>query len=380
MNSSKKDTTQLQFLRFAALFPIFLWHCLMSGFNSGPLEMMDKFHVGLNGVSFFFFLSGFISTYHSYDKEVKVTASGIFQYVLKRLKKVYPLYLVITLYSVMFYDLPIFIANGQYYEARYQAGLLARHILLIQSWIKVYPAEYFCFSEVGWYLSVMVFLYVMNIPLKALGMRIRRACTKEGSRLNESVVFAIILVVVYLMTVTYCWAVRDTDVEFWANTFPISRLGEYVFGMTLGFFLRSVKFDEIAERIPVPVYTIIEAATLLFWFWWGFSPMFPWAERIAHWFLSNLVLLTVFTPGRGWISALFRKDPFRYLGDISFEFYLIHSMVLKTFVKLTDKATLATHRGDLLSLYGCLILAVMISALVAHKPFRLPEKSGQGGT
>ena len=381
----KKNTTQLQFFRFAMMLPIFYWHAMGSGFNSHPLGFTQLFHVGLDAVSFFFFLSGFISSYHSYDKEVKVTASGICRYVFGKLKRLYPLYLVITLYSLMFYELPEQIAKGMFYEARYLISLLIRHLLLIQTWVKVYPGEYFCFSEVGWYLSAIVFLFAINMPLRALGMRIRRACAREDSKLNETAVFSILLIITYLLTVLWNWSFREMDLEFWGNTIPISRAGEYIAGMLLGYILRSVRFDEKAEKIPRLAYTFIELAAILFWYFWGYYAVVSvWAERIVRWFLSNLILIAVFTPGRGWISELFRKDPLRYPGDISFEFFLIHSMVLKTFIAITDSATLVTYRGDLLSMYGCMVLSLMMAALAPQKPFRSkptkPAPSGQKGT
>ena len=380
MNGMERNTTQLQFFRFAAMLPIFYWHARWAGFNSTPFSVTSNFHVGLDAVAFFFYLSGMISSYYSYDREVKVTASGIFRYVLGKIKRVYPLYLVVTLYSIMLSDLPAMIGNKMFSAARGDFLLLARHLLLIQTWIKIVPGEYFRFSEVGWFLSVMLFLYILNMPLRAAAMRIRRACAKEGSRINESVVFAAILVVAYLLTCLYCWAVRDMDVEYWGNTIPISRMGEYIAGMALGYLIRSLKLDEKAQNIPQGVYTIIEIAALAFWFIWGYSPMLYWAERVAHWFISNLVLLAAFVPGRGYLSSLFRKAPFRYPGDISFEFFLIHSMVLKTFMKLTDGASLATHGGDLISLYGCMLLALMMAALVAHVPFNASKgKPAKGG-
>ena len=362
---NKRRTDQLQFFRFGAIFWVFNFHALIHNIGDLIPDYNKWFSIGLSGVVFFFMLSGFISGYYSYEKDVTVTFSGIVSYVKQKLKKLYPLYLAVTLFSIIFTEIPGLIASRSWGALKYPLGLLARHLLLLQSWIKIFPGEYFTFSEVGWFLSTLLFMLILNLPLRAIATKIKK-------NKNSTVIFVIICLTSAAASILWCYLARGMDIEFWACTVPFSRLGEYVCGMALGYALFPIigRIEDSAKnRI---IFTVLEAVTIVIWLMWGKMGYPDWAQRIANWFVPNIILLTIFTPGIGYISSLLRIKPLKALGDVSFNFYLIHSMVINTYLAATDRDPAVT--ATKFSYIFCFGISLLISFLIHHAGSKKPSQ------
>ena len=97
-----------------------------------------------------------------------------------------------------------------------------------------------------------------------------------------------------------------------------------------------------------------------------YLPMEKWEYRIVHWIIPNIVLIAIFMHGKGIISNLLKKSAFVYLGDISFECFLIHQIVIY-FYKLSIGVYATQIVGRLFSIFFCLILTIMIANLVHSK-------------
>ena len=359
----KQETSQLQFLRMMAIMIIFRYHSVIYQFDPFPFNFGIWWNATSSAVVFFFMLSGLVSGYYSYERDIEMSVKESLKYVWKKLCRVYPLYLAVTLYSISFYDIPKLIASKSWDQLRYLMLLLARHMLLLQSWIKVYPGEFFCFSEVGWFLSTIMFLYLLNIPLRAVATRI-----KKNKR--SSVIFASISLGMVIAVYIYSYFLRNTDMEYTINLFPVSRVGEYICGMALGYLLFPLSRKLKENNVTKTVWTLAEITVLIIWWMWVYIPYAPWQFRIAHWLVPDILLLTVFTIGGGYISRIFRLKPLVYLGDISFEFYLIHSMVLKSYVLNTGGEATTTLMGTAFSLLLCAGVALLASALVSKVSYK----------
>ncbi len=358
---------QLQFLRFCAFLLVFNWHADWYA---------PRFFPGAYGaacaVEFFFLLSGFVSGYSSYGKDVSFSWKGMGTYLVKKLKKVYPLYFTVTMFTVAMTELPRFIAEHKSAETWGVGKILLRHLLLLQSW---FPTDYFDFSGVGWFLSTIFFLYILNLPLRALATRIR-------SHQRSMVIFGVITCVSIAVTVLYCYALRDTYMEFTEYVLPVAHIGEYVGGMSLGYLICGVKGrignggtsvrenDGSGKNARVMIMmSVLEVLSLAFWVWMMYTPISPWTARIVHWLAPNLVLVIVFGLGLGVVSSLFRCRGLVFLGGISFECFLIHKTVLEIYWKFTGIETTGI-RGNTFSWMFGLVMTVLIAALVAGKPLQ----------
>ncbi len=343
---------QLQFLRFCAFIMVFLWH----GKVWAP-AVIPVGNAAAEGVSFFFTLSGLASGYSYFLRQKPYSRREHVRYMWKKLKRIYPLYFCMTFLSLVFSGIPYWIVVKDFQSARPYLIQFAKNVLMLQSWYK--GGDYFSFGCVGWFISSIMFLYLLTPWLKALVSQLYK---RENGYRNLIVMFVIMIAV----TTGYCYVTRNGDQEFWQYVFPPARLGEYFAGMLLGFMIRA-GMDRVPDGPGIKIaFTCLEAAALLLWAGSLFLPFAWWKYRIVHWLFPNLFLLGIFALGRGRITDLFRMRLFRRLGDISFESYLLHFNILVLYG--TTGVGAAGRWGNLFSLAFCLALTLMLACLIA-KPY-----------
>lgn len=352
-----KRTNQLQFLRFLAFLLIFLWHC-----GSFGVPFYPGISGATNGVTFFIILSGFVSAYSAYDREIKSGIGDILAYLIKKLRKFYPLYFVTTLCTVGYSSLPSVVAAYNIQGIVESLKQLAKNLLLIQSW---FTEGYFSYNGVGWFLSTIIFLYIVNLPLEKF--------LKKIQNYKNSVVYYLgMIVLAYALLTGYCYCFRNKNLQFWEYVFPPARLAEYFIGAVLGNVVRyvvdqsekcSVKRKKYATMVSSTAgFTIFEAVALFYWVYAMYQEVDPWKQRILYWVIPNMAFITVFSFGYGLVSKVFLKPPFVFLGNISFECFLIHQIIISLYTYVSG-ATGVSSFGNLFSIIFCLMLTIILAAL-----------------
>ena len=352
MSNKYTETSQLQFLRFVAFMLIFLFH--VDNFHL-------KFMIGPNGaawaVCFFFVLSGFITGYSGYGKEVKLSIKEIFKLLFKKIEKFYPLYFSMTIFAIIISKIPVLIG---YHDFRGLLPLLLqllKNLLLIQSW---FPKGYFSFCGVGWFLSTIMFLYLFNIPLKSLLNKITKSKYKY-------VLYIVLFLLGIFITVIYSYAVRNLNQEFYDYVLQISRIGEYIAGMTMGYIVCSLSATIKRTTFTKILFTIFEVLSIVICYYCICvynSPAWQW--RIVRWLVPAFVLILIYGFGKGYISTLFRKRYFVLLGDISFECFLIHQIVAILYIKLVGSIP-STIIGNTFSIVYILFITLSIAYYIHNK-------------
>lgn len=348
MNKSLR-TDQLQFLRFCAFLLIFLFHMVDFQFSWMP---------GGNGaacaVSFFIILSGAITGIKSYGKEIKLSIKSIVRYMWGKIKKVYPLFFVANICAVMYSDIPGKIAEHSFLQLKELVMYLVRNLLLIQSW---FPSNYFSYFGSGWFLSTIMFLNLISIPITHVFSRVEK-------KKNPKIMFSLIFVVTVIIDFIYCYLTRNTNIEFTQYILPLSRIGEYVCGISIGYLAR-IQNNKIKDDIKTTVvYTIFEAVSIMLCISMMYVPYVSWTYRIIHWLLQNSLLIYVFSIGKGLLSKLFRLSFLRYLGDLSFECFVAQSIITELYIRCSY-----SHNFCILdktfSLVFCLLLILLVSSLIS---------------
>lgn len=342
--------TQLQFLRFIAFLFIFSWHI--------DIYHM-KFMAGGDGaawaVSFFFILSGFVTGYSSYNKNVKIGIKEIINELWKKIKKFYPLYFSMIVITIAFSKIPTYIALYKFSELWLSLIQLLKNILLIQSW---FPSGYFSYCGVGWFLSTIMFLYIFNIPFKYTLNKITKIKFKY-------IIYFLIFAVSIISIVVYSYCVRNLNMEFYNYVLPISRIGEYIGGMTAGFvinlFLEKIKDTKFNKLI----FTMLEIISILicYYFIYKYNSYIFWQSRIVRWLLPNFILIITFGFGKGYISQLFRIKFLVTLGNISFECFLLHQIIILIYLNMSKTPAITTS-GNLFSVCISLLITVSIAYFI----------------
>lgn len=312
---------QLQFLRFLAFMNIFLHHSEEWNFLGYPVQ-----HAGAFAVSFFFMLSGLVTGWSAFGKNTPLTFSNVCVAWWKRARKIYPLYVLTILLALLPSGFPELVAERDWLELRTMGKQLGANLLMLQSW----PSFYFgnsgyTFNGEIWFLSSLSFLWLFNV----LGEWILQKIEKSRGRY---VILGTVFCGLMVATVCYCRMTQNLDMTYWHYVFPPARLGEYLGGMVLGFSIRSFLLRWDKRRQWRAVFTVLEVAALAFWGWSLRRAGNYWMNHIVAWLIPNTFLLAVFTFGGGWISEIFRTKPLVHLGDISFECYMLHQMIIIRYI------------------------------------------------
>ena len=280
--------------------------------ESSPLTGAFAARVGNSGnigVALFLVLSGFLIYGNLMDRP-----QAYRPYARRRLRRVYPTYLfVLALYVALSLALPSHskLPSG----AAAIVGAVIANVLLLPGIIPVAPI-----ITVAWTLSYEVFFY-LTVPLLISGLNLRERTSTWRVRLF-----------VGLSAVT---AVAGAAIS---GSHP--RLAMFFAGMILWEWItsRSHEFTnnpQQAQRLDLAglgalVVAVIAPMVLL-------SEIAGGGPRLIVLWVAWPVLCAACFCVDGRASRLFSWTPLRWLGNISFSYYLIHSLVLQGFFEAVRK-------------------------------------------
>ena len=309
--SSSRHIATLQSMRFIFCMQIFMCHYFSNlGFHS-------FYYGGDAGVTFFFILSGFVLSIGCGTR----VEDGTFQYIQflrKRLVKIYPLHLV-TFTIALFMS---FVAGVKFN--------------IIKTLLHVFMLQEFTLSEdmlkygtgLSWFLGALFFCYLL-FPFLYRQLIISR---------NK--VFGALLTIYILSTLAIESCCNNSAIDNFVYAFPPLRVIDFAIGIiayrlyTAPFSIRlkqwiarqSTSLLSTLEIIIVAmsVLTYIPYCSLPSWI--RFAPLF-WLpfSLLIYWFaISN--------DNKGIISKLLSQRALVFLGNISFEIYMLHGIVITAFV------------------------------------------------
>lgn len=286
----------LQSLRGLFALGIFAHHFF--GFEAG----------GDCGVSFFLILSGFVLC-NGFEDRICRGEISYGRFVCDRLSKIYPLH-VLCLAAAIAVQLPVLTA----------ADILpdVSNLLLLQAWIPD-SSYYFSGNSISWFLSALLFAYLLFPPLVHLPGHLGLRGTASG---------------ICAMLTVYFIAVYFT--QHMVNNFiyvnPMMRLTDFVLGMFLwqiwrrGCDSRAVAY---LRARPAAVRTLAEGAAIAVFagalMIYAYIP--PQYSAASLWWMPSMLLIGTFTvlDARGGLfTRLLHLRPLISFGNVSFSFYMIH--------------------------------------------------------
>lgn len=289
---------------------------------------VGEFHVGPLGsaaVGLFFVLSGFVLS-HAYRGANTTTDPR--RFYLARFARIWPLHAVCLAL--------VFVAPGFQGPPQSAAewGSVTMHALLLQAWSTDIRFAH-AWNGPAWSLSVEAFFYVLFPMLAARSDRALFALLGLG--------FAGLLAL-------YAFADADvladpSRVDAWKTAFstmPLARVPEFLAGMCA----HAVWRRRSASRPPSTlVATVLElfvvTALLLLYRTWSPGQWGPaWADGASRQVsieslsrgpglcIAAATLISLLASGRGLLARALSIPFVVYLGEISYAFYLVHSMLL----------------------------------------------------
>jgi peptidoglycan/LPS O-acetylase OafA/YrhL len=272
----------LQSLRFVFVMMIFMSHFAYRGFT--PFDAG-----GDCGVVFFFLLSGFTMSM-GYGRSIADGSFRFSRYLKRRLLKVYPLHLLCLLLFLALFRPAL-------------DGALPVNALLLQSWIPD-SAYYFSYNGVSWFLSSLLFSYLL-FPI----------AYRKGN--------ALVLAVLLLFCLAVYVIVPYDRINALLYVSPLVRFVDFFLGIMLYKLFRSTPSLSVPNWIELLIVALL---VLALW-------IYPYTdEKLRNaplYWLVLLPLIFVFARQAGPVSRLLQNSVLQWLGSLAMPIFLLHPMVFR---------------------------------------------------
>jgi peptidoglycan/LPS O-acetylase OafA/YrhL len=345
---------------WVALFHMQAMKVLPFGF--APLRALAS--IGFSGVSFFFVLSGFILVY-TYSG--RPTSLRVFWQ--SRFARIYPAYAFCLLVTAPIFIYccaqmrcphPLVVVPEWTWVAQHTGLSAVLTLLLLQGWI---PQATEAWNIPNWSLSVEAFFYFM-FPF--LLPRLTRFSRRQLLAIVPAGwLFALAFTLTYMHF--HPDGVARTD-DWWINVIkfhPLMRFPEFLMGMAAGLlFQRGKQNRKMAWPLVLAGLGAIGLAAALFP-WIPFLVMHT--ALLAPAFVALIYGVALRPVGVGVLEVRFMEA----LGEASYPFYLLHSMVIFGFFGawMTGVARHQTLLGFVTGLTIAVVLAVLVDRFI-ERPLR----------
>lgn len=323
-SSNKKYILPLTSLRFFAAFFVMLSH--LSYLKNTNLDFLFV-NEGFISVTFFFILSGFILTF-SYQDRFLNKKTTIPQFYFARIARIYPIHIITFLISILLFSVG-------HYSFKYYLF----NITLIQSYIpnKKY---YFTFNYPSWSLSVEMFFYLL-FPFLL--------------KLKNKTLFLIASVLIIIKMIILFDSHEKTHAFMYIS--PLFRLQDFIIGILL-FRFRKNEFFEI-KGFYVSLLQIISILLLFTFVMISENINISYRYDIYYIFPMAFIIYS-FSLSDGIIGNCISNRFIVLLGEASFSLYMIHQLVIRFFLDISNKDQLLNWKLPVVIITISIILSVFM--------------------
>lgn len=329
----------LQSLRGIFAIMIFLHHFPVNGhglFAAG----------GDCGVDFFLMLSGFVMS-AGYGDRAADGSLDCRSYMWRRITRLYPLHLLCLMIYLLLCGWRI--GTGGYLR-------LVPNLMLLQSWIPV-ESVYFSGDAASWCLSDLMFFYAV-FPFLAAFLH------RHG---ELSISAAIAVTAAYFALI---WHIPEQWVTPIIYILPLTRLIDFVWGMLLWRAFTAIKRSQRLRglnmfwRSATEFAAVGVTATACIYF----GEITPRLSLASYWWIPSAIMIMVFAlhDGEGGIlSRLLNREAAVTFGNVSFNFYMLHLLVIigyKLLLSLTEM-----EEQPWLALPTLLAITTLLSFIVYYR-------------
>ncbi len=326
----------VQGLRALFAIGVILSHCYFLENYASSAQIFSRVLSKTAVVSFFFMISGFYTI--NLKQDIKFA-----KYLKQKIRRIYPLHLLILL--VMFL-LTILQHEFDFYSLK-NIVTLVMNACLLQTWsfdLSVATS----FNTVSWFLSSLLFCYVVSYWL----LKWMNGSDKKW--------FYIYLLSVLLLCFKVFMAIdhpTDDVGYYYCYLFPLAGLTDFMFGMIIGHTIKKVNWRRDG------VWTVLQAVALGFMVVTVLSKFYVFRNYSRAFLTIPATALIVFSFSKEtkFSKSVLGNRLMVFIGDISFEIYLIHVLCMS----LINKTGLTALISSSISPFAALILNIIICILVA---------------
>jgi len=329
-------------LRGLAIILVFLQHYCRIATHNWHLNGAARWlaiafsSYGNFGVELFFVLSGYLIY-----RGLILGRAPFATFAMRRAQRIYPAFLVVFCIYALFHPAT---ADKPVGDLAY----LIKNLLFLPGLFPIKPL-----MDVAWSLSYEIFFYLL------IGALVSLLALRERSR-----AFRLVIIALMAGTLTLASALHIHGVPIRALPF---------FG---GMLLAEVSITE-----PFSAFSLLVLASAFF-----LGVTMTLGITVGEWVQSAaFVMLTAgCVAGRGLTPQLFSWKPLRWLGNMSYSFYLAHGLAINTALLLVIRPLADFSHPDLafwllvpLIFCACLVPSAALFILI-EKPFSLTRRKAHG--
>lgn len=289
------------------------------------------------GVTFFMMLSGFVLYISTESKGEDIYAKQMVkEFMYQRLCKIYPLYFICWIAAIVLMP---------YSGSR--VGIFLG-IFTLQSWIPI-KEVYFAGNSVAWFISDLVFCYLIFVPL------FRLLNQKSGCG-----IYVVSLYFVLYLGVIVFLPERLVHAIVYIN--PLMQCSNFIIGMIIGKIFLAEQKCKFKIRADISEFTalMIVAVSIAFYEYVATRLSFG-----AYWWPAAGLIIYVFSCCDGLpgiINKFMNSKPLILTGKLSFSFYLIHYTGIYLWQRGLEHIGFATS-DNLLKIIQSIVLIVILFAV-----------------
>lgn len=303
-----KDKTKfgcIEGARAVGAFTVVVWHLYIHldvYFDDFSLRYIFR---GEWANIFFFILSGFLAAYTMKDKKLP----RVSEFCKKRIKKVYPLWLMTTSFFFIL-SMAEFLIRSEISITNISTLLFKTviDIFLIQSWIPGYP-YLFDLNGPGWFLSSMLLLWILTIPMLKIIQRMERKQKKA------------FLVGIIIIQIVWDFARMNIGImgRYATGVWWLYPISSYVVGLLFGSEFRSEKVvNKYSYVISSHIFII---CGIIICYFVTFNITFI---ENAVLIIYMMYLIWVLASEKSSLCKIMSNKLLVFIGGISFEIYMLH--------------------------------------------------------
>ncbi|ENT2127126.1 acyltransferase family protein [Escherichia coli] len=328
-------------LRAFAALGVFFSHMavIQNSSNRDFASSFEYFKLGYSGVTFFFILSGFILTY-SFTISLRNGNGSFVDFLAHRVFRIYPVHLLC---------LTVFIVGHSILGGGFSPNILSiiKNALLIQSY-SVDKEDYFSFNAVSWSISVEMFFYVSF-------------CFIIFARKRMLALFAALILINVIYMASY-GEISDAFSHWFFYINPFNRLPDFLIGIIL-----CKLYFEFKSKPSYLVLSFAEISSVVFILMSVYmvakSQNSNGLQYDALFIPSMAFSILVFSFNGGIISKIISNKVMILLGDASFSFYLVHTIVISTlskFFNVSGLGAISVIKFIVMALFASLFISIMM--------------------
>ncbi len=334
----------LQSLRAIAAVLVFYHH-----FFDGQMPMAS---FGDFCVCFFMMLSGYVlygSTVSRWHDGSQGGHLSVKQFMLKRLSKIYPLYLLMWIVTVVV--LP--------YQLSLKGTLLG--LVMMQSWVPL-GEVYWAGNAPAWFVCDLMFASLMFLPMFRLGRRRPR-------------LLRLLIGGYFICYATIVFTIPDSLVLSIVYINPVMQISSFLLGIVLytaQMYVRP-RLGAVTRPIAATLQLIAVSAVIISM---AFFPDIPQRFSVGmYWWPSVALLIFAFSVTDNvptLLTRLFHTKPMQQLGNVSYGIYLIHFIVIYLWMQCANCCNWPLFELPIFLQSVILLTVITALAILSRRIFELP--------